>query len=213
MMMKKPAAVIFDCDGVMFDSKLANIRFYSHIAGHFGLGPLGEADVEFVHMHTADESLRHIFRENPHLEEALAYRLTMDYAPFISYMVMEPGLEELLRDLKPYVRLAVATNRSNTIGKVLEGNGLSRYFDIVVSSLDVTHPKPHPECVKKILDYFELPADRSFYVGDSLVDEQTAKAAGVCFISYKNRSLQATFHVDHMEEISSIIKQSGLIEA
>jgi HAD superfamily hydrolase (TIGR01509 family) len=210
--MKKPAALIFDCDGVMFESKQANIEFYSHIARHFGLGPLGEADVEFVHMHTADESLRHLFRGSPHLEEALAYRLEMDYTPFIDYMVMEPGLKELLAELKPYVGLAVATNRSNTIGKVLEWNGLSGYFDIVVSSLDVTLPKPHPECIHKILNHFELPAARSFYVGDSLVDEQTAEAAGVPFISYKNKHLRAVFHVDQMKEIGRIVRRSGLLQ-
>jgi len=38
--MKKAAALIFDCDGVLFDSRQANIEFYSHIAGRFGLGPL-----------------------------------------------------------------------------------------------------------------------------------------------------------------------------
>ena len=140
--MKKAAALIFDCDGVLFDSRQANIEFYSHIASRFGLGPLEKEDVDFVHMHTADESLRYLFRQSPHMEEALAYRLGMDYTPFISYMVMEPGLEELLRLLKPDVGLAVATNRSNTIGTVLERYGISGYFDIVVSSLDVKNPKP-----------------------------------------------------------------------
>jgi len=29
------SAVIFDCDGVMFDSRQANINFYNHILSHF----------------------------------------------------------------------------------------------------------------------------------------------------------------------------------
>ncbi len=207
----KAAALIFDCDGVLFDSRQANIEFYSHIASRFGLGPLEKEDVDFVHMHTADESLRYLFRQSPHLEEALAYRLGMDYTPFISYLVMEPELEELLRLLKPEIGLAVATNRSNTIGAVLERYGISGYFDIVVSSLDVKNPKPHPECIFKILDYLELPAARSFYVGDSSVDEETAKAANVPFISYKNPSLQAKFHVDRMMEIGEIVRKSGFL--
>jgi len=33
-------------------------------------------------------------------------------------MIMEPGLRELLGALKPRFGLAVATNRSNTIGQV-----------------------------------------------------------------------------------------------
>jgi len=211
--MKKDAVLIFDCDGVLFDSRQANIEFYTHIAKRYGLGALEKEDVDFVHMHTADDSLRFLFRESPHLEEALAYRLVMDYRPFISYLVMEPGVEELLRLLKPHVGLAVATNRSNTIGTVLEQYGLSAFFDIVVSALDVKSPKPHPECIFKILEHFELPAERSFYVGDSSVDEKTATAAKVPFISYKNPSLKARYHVDHMREIHGVLKKSGLLQA
>ena len=208
--MKKPAALIFDCDGVMFDSKQANVHFYTHIASHFGLPALKEEDVEFVHMHTADESVKYLFRQSPHLEDALAYRLRMDYTPFIYDLVIEPGLKDLLAELKPSVGLAVATNRSNTIGKVMQHFGLSEYFDIVVSSLDVKNPKPHPECLLKIMDFLGVSPSRTVYVGDSLVDEETASAAAVPFIGYKNRQLRADYHVDRMDEIRGVLKRAGL---
>ena len=193
--MKKTYAVIFDCDGVMFDSRQANINFYNHLLSHFGLSTMAEGSVAYVHMHTADESIRHLFRGTPYVEEALAYRLEMDYTPFIRDMIMEAGLKELLDLLRPKVGLAVATNRSNTIGKVLESNGLDRYFDIVVSSLDVKNPKPDPESLFKILDFFRITAEEAYYVGDSPVDYETAKAAGVPFIAYKNTGLKAAYHV------------------
>ncbi|MBE9592659.1 MAG: HAD hydrolase-like protein, partial [Proteobacteria bacterium] len=147
------SVIIFDCDGVMFDSRQANVNFYNHILFHFDLPPLTDKDIEFVHMHTVVESLNHIFRGSPYVAKAQEYRLKLDYIPFIKGMVMEPGLKEVLDVLKPDYGLAVATNRSNTIGKVLELNGLSHYFDIVVSSLDVENPKPHPEPVFKILNF------------------------------------------------------------
>jgi len=121
-------------------------------------------------------------------------------------MVMEPGLKEVLDILKPDYGLAVATNRSNTIGKVLAINGLSHYFDIVVSSLDVKNPKPHPESIFKILNFFKIEPRECFYVGDSEVDYETAMSAGVLFISYKNSGLNADYHVDHMPGIASLIK-------
>ena len=142
---KRISAVIFDCDGVMFDSRQANINFYNHLLDHFGLPSMREDSVSYVHMHTADASVRHIFRGTPYVEQAQEYRLQMDYAPFIKDMIMEPGLTELLKALKPRFGLAVATNRSNTIGSVIESFGLKKYFDLVISSLDVENPKPHPE--------------------------------------------------------------------
>ncbi len=198
------SAVIFDCDGVMFDSRRSNTKFYNHLLSHFGLPLLRDEQVAYIHMATADESVRYIFRDTPYLEQALAYRFQMDYTPFIKDMVPEPGLEELLTLLKPKCGLAVATNRSNTIGKVLESYGLADYFDIVVCSLDVTRPKPHPESLFKILDFFTIRPDQALYVGDSPVDVETAKAASVPFVAYKNRNLDAAFHVEQLLDVASV---------
>lgn len=203
----KKQAVIFDCDGVMFDSRQANINYYNHLLAHFDQPLMTEEMITHVHMNTANESILHIFRHAPHLiDEALQYAKELDYSPFIPYMIIEPGLKELLQELRPDYGLAVATNRSTTINKVLVSNGLDKAFDIVVSSLDVTHPKPHPESLFKILDFFGIESKEAFYIGDSLIDYQTAKGAGVGFIAYKNRSLKADYHVDSMGNVLDILK-------
>jgi HAD superfamily hydrolase (TIGR01509 family) len=166
---------------------------------------MNEEQIGFVHMHTAVESVGHIFKGTPHRDAAQAYRLSLDYSPFIRDMIPEPGLKELLNLLKPKHGLAVATNRSNTIGSVLEWHGLEGFFDMVVSSLDVKSPKPDPESLHKILDFFSIPPEQALYVGDSSVDAETAKAASVPFIAYKNRTLDAAFHVDRLMEIAEKI--------
>lgn len=199
------AGVIFDCDGVMFDSRQANTNFYNHLLDHFGLPLMTEAQEAFVHMHTADDSVRHIFEGTPHTDAAQEYRLHLDYSPFIKDMVMEPGLRSLLGSLKPRMGLAVATNRSNTLATVLDVFELKDYFDIVVSSLDVTKPKPHPESIHKILRFFDIPPDQAVYVGDSLVDLKTAQASGVHFVAYRNPALDARLHAETMTELSHIV--------
>jgi len=73
--------VIFDCDGVMFDSRRSNINFYNHLLSHFGLPLLRDEQAAYIHMATADESVRYIFRGTPYLEQALTYRFQMDYTP------------------------------------------------------------------------------------------------------------------------------------
>ena len=122
-------------------------------------------------------------------------------------MIMEPGLKELLEWIKARFGLAVATNRSNTMEEVLKTHGLTEFFDLVVSSLDVEHPKPHPESLFKILDFFQVGPERILYVGDSAVDEETAKRAGVPFIAYKNDALKAYRHVRAMAEIKDFLNR------
>lgn len=203
---KEISAVIFDCDGVMFDSRQANINYYNHLLAHFNLPLMNEEEVAFVHMHTADQSVRHIFRGTPYIEKAQAYRMEVDYTPFIKDMIMEPGLKELLNTLKPRFGLAVATNRSNTIGKVLEWNGLEQYFNIVVSSLDVKYPKPHPESLFKILDFFDIEPEECVYIGDSRVDLEVCQAAGIPLIAYKNKGLKTTIHIENLQELKEVLE-------
>ena len=203
---KKAMVVVFDCDGVMFDSRQANRNFYDHIRSRFGLPPMPEEDVAYVHMHTADESIRYVLRDTPHVEAALAYRWEVDYTPFIRDMVMEPDLKEVLACLGCETALAVATNRSNTIDLVLERHGLEAFFDMVVSSLDVQHPKPHPEALIRILEALEVGKENPLYVGDSSVDAQTAAAAGVPFVAYRNEALPADFHAGGMWDVAALVR-------
>ncbi|MDZ7698095.1 MAG: HAD family hydrolase [Deltaproteobacteria bacterium] len=198
-------SVIFDCDGVMFDSRQANTHFYNHLLDHFGLPPMTEAQEVFVHMHTADDSVRRIFEGTPHTEAAQEYRMNLDYTPFIHDMVMEPGLKDLLSDLKRTMRLAVATNRSNTLTTVLEVFELKDYFDMVVSSLDVTRPKPHPESIHKILSFFNIKPTQAVYVGDSPVDLETAQASGVHFVAYRNPELNTRLHAKTMGVLGHVV--------
>jgi len=204
--MKRISAVIFDCDGVMFDSRQANINYYNSMLTHFNLPPMTEDAVDFVHMHTADEAIRHVFRNTPFVEQARVYRLGIDYTPFIKDMIIEPGLKELLQRMESQYGLAVATNRSDTIGMVLKTNGLSEFFDIVVSSLDVQNPKPHPESIYNILDFFQISKEQCLYVGDSLVDWQTARAAGVPFVAYQNEALETPLKITGLLEILELLE-------
>ncbi len=203
--MNRVSAVIFDCDGVLFDSRRSNSLFYNHIRDQFGLRPMNPEEDAFVHMHTADESIRYIFRGTGQEEQAQAYRLELDYSPFMQEMVPEPGLLKLLRTLRPRYSLGIATNRSNTISEVLRTHGLEGLFDIVVSSLDVQNPKPHPESLHKILRFFQITAQEALYVGDSLVDSQTARAAKVRFVAYKNPELDADHHVSELLKIADLL--------
>ena len=166
---------------------------------------MNDEDTEVVHMSTAEESVNHLFKDDPRRGEAQEFRLRIDYEQFIPLMVMEPNLERVLRALRDRYHLAVATNRTNTIHTILDTFSLSGYFDLVVSSLDVKNPKPDPETAFKILDYFSVDAHKSLYVGDSVIDYEVTRQAGVPFVAYKHPQLKADYHIDAMEQLLSIL--------
>jgi phosphoglycolate phosphatase len=193
-------AVIFDCDGVMFDSREANRAYYNAILERFGKPPLSESDLEVVHMATAEESTDYLFRHDPRLSQAQEYRRELDYRRWLGLLRMEPHLEEVLATLKSRFRLAVATNRTTTMDMILTLFSLDKFFDFVVSALIVSKPKPHPECLLKILDHFSIDSSQAIYVGDSVIDYEVCRVTGVTFVAYKNPKLEAAYHIgDHRE--------------
>jgi HAD superfamily hydrolase (TIGR01549 family) len=201
--------VAFDCDGVLFDSTLANQSYYNHILNHFGLPVMSEAQFAFVHMHTADESVAHLIADPDTLAAANQYRKELSYLPFIRHMVVEPHLHDLLARLRPQFKTAIATNRTDTMERVLFEHELEADFDLVVTAQDVRHPKPHPECLQAILNHFNLNTLEMVYIGDSELDAIAARRAGVPFIAYANNALEADFYIDRLSQVADLLNLDG----
>ncbi len=199
--------VIFDCDGVMFDTREANKAYYNSILKHFNKPEMTSEQFGFAQMHTAENSLDYLFKgDEKNLEKARLFRKKMSYFPFIKQMEIEPHLKPLLNKLRASYKTAVATNRTDTMGRVLQDHGLEGLFDMVVTALDVDQPKPHPEQLLKILTRYSIKPDQAVYVGDSKLDEMAASAANVPLVAFQNTSLVAAYHITSLKELEGILK-------
>ncbi len=187
----KIRCVIYDCDGVLFDSIEANMRLYNDLCSAVGRVLLKEEEIKYVHTHTVYEALHFIFGEDDGLEKrALESLKQIDLREYIVYLKMEPHLLQILNLLKTNrILRAINTNRTTSMKYIIERFHLQPYFDMVVTALDVTHPKPHPESIEKIIRTLNLNKEEAVFVGDSDVDQQTANSSGIKFISYKNREI------------------------
>jgi len=197
--------VVFDCDGVMFDTTESNKAYYNQILAHFDRPAMTPEQFAYTHMHTVDEALVHLFKDLTALGKVNAYREQINYLPFLRYMQIEPDLISILQRLRPDYKTAIATNRSDTMQWVMDEHGLTELFDLVVTALDVVNPKPHPEQLYKILTYFNLAPSQMLYIGDSELDEAAAGAAGVDFVAFGNRALAAQYHITRLGELPDIL--------
>lgn len=204
-LMKNIEVVIFDCDGVMFDSTRANTAYYNHILRHFDRPEMTPEQFTYIHMHTVDGALAYLFEDRGQRRSAQLYRKKMGYLPFIKDMVMMPRLRPLLQRLRSRYRTAVATNRSDTMQRVLVEHDLEGYFDLVVTAMDVNSPKPDPEQLLNVLTHFGIGPSQAVYIGDSTVDEMAAKSAGVAFVAYSNPELVADFHIADFRDLDAIL--------
>jgi len=198
--------VAFDCDGVLFDTEQANRIYYSNILQHFGRPAVTDEQFAFVHMHTIFESLAYLFPDEKTLAAVHVFRKTMDYQQYLGYLTVEPHLVSLLEKLKPQFKTAIATNRTDTMNRLLAKFDLDGYFDLVVTASDVEQPKPHPDALLKISDYFNIRPDQVIYIGDSRLDELAARAAGMPLVAYRNPELSAEYYVNSLNEIEGLLE-------
>jgi phosphoglycolate phosphatase-like HAD superfamily hydrolase len=202
---RKIKIVTFDCDGVMFDTADINRAYYNRILEHFGKPPMTESQFRYTHTHTVKDSLLHIFPEEADLSEVHAYRKTIHYFSLIKYMIIEPYLKPLIGKIRPAYKTAIATNRSDTMERVLEEHGLVTSFDMVVTARDVERAKPYPDQLLKIIRYFDVTAKEILFIGDSELDQMAAGAIGMPFVAYANPQLEADFHINSLKEMKGIL--------
>ncbi len=203
----KVKCVIYDCDGVLFDSLEANRRLYNDLCASVGRGLLEEDEIDYVHCHTVYQAIHHIFRSDGDQEKkALELLKGVDLKKYIVYLKMEPHLLETLTLLKEkgFLR-AISTNRTTSMPHVMDRFKLWPYFEMVVTALDVENPKPHPESLQKIMKAYTLEKEETVFVGDSEVDQQTAASAHIKFVAYKNREIPSDgFIEDHLDLLNLI---------
>lgn len=189
MLARMIRAVLFDCDGVLFDSHRANIEYLNAVLQAAGL-PRLDGDGERLATSLAGSQLMEaLFGEAPQLAERVRQAARrIDYAPYFAWMDPVEGLYEVLAELQQSYRLGMATNRGTTVVEVVERFGLNRYFEITVGVLDVPRPKPYPDMLEKCLAHLQLSPPQVVYVGDSPGDREAAEAAGVCFVGVGERT-------------------------
>jgi phosphoglycolate phosphatase-like HAD superfamily hydrolase len=73
----------------------------------------------------------------------------------------------------------------------------------------VVTPKPAPDILNRILAHFALAPEEALYIGDSVVDEEAAAAAGMPFAAYGDPHLKADYHIESLEEIQALVKNGA----
>ena len=160
----------------------------------------------YAHQHTLNEAITHLFGNKESIAAVHAYRRTMDYSRFLKLLRIEPHLVPLLSKIRPRLKTAIATNRSDTMDRLLAEFDLAEKFDLVVTSFDIPRPKPHPDSLLKILSYFSIVPHQALYVGDSQVDADAAAAAGVPFVAYRNETLLTQYHIENLKDLEELLE-------
>jgi phosphoglycolate phosphatase len=178
------SGVIFDLDGTLLDT-IEDIGLTMNLVfGRRGFSPFSIADC----MRMVGDGMEVLVRRalpGGFDDEVLVGEIVQEYREAYNRVWRDhsrpyPGVLELLEGLKARgVRSAVLSNKSHPFTEIMTRELLPFDFDVVLGALPGVPFKPDPAAALRIAADMGLPPAGFVFVGDTDIDMETARAAGM----------------------------------
>jgi len=207
--------LVFDLDGTLIDSKMDLVNGVNATLRELKREALPTDLVASYVGSGAPVLIRRALGGNPSEEElhrALAFFLGHYEEHKLDHTRLYPGVAETLEQLKN-LPMSVLTNKPVKISvRILEGLGVAQYFRSIYGGNSFETKKPDPLGAKQILNEFNVSAQEVAMVGDSEVDVQTARNAGMPsvivnfgFGTHDRAAHPADVYIDQFKELTKFV--------
>ena len=177
-------AVIFDMDGVIFDSEKLYIDCCVEVADRLGMKGIVETCYRCIGV-TAPVTYRILI--DTYRDKALVDRFQKQAASLFAekyragLLGVKPGVRALLSWLKSrgFAVAIASSTRTETVEKELADAGFLPFFDRVVGGDQVGHSKPDPEIFLKAAEALEEAPENCLVIEDSFNGVRAGRAAGM----------------------------------
>jgi phosphoglycolate phosphatase len=182
--------VIFDFDGVLVDTGLDIANAMNFVLRHFDLAQLpADTIIGFIGGGAGKLVRDSLGEAHAHLlDQALPMFLERYSQYYLVDTCLYPGVVEVLQCLQQSGKtLAIATQKPEPITHaILSGLKIDPYISMVVGPESITHRKPHPESLLKVIQSVQADPQEVIMVGDMATDIQAGQAAGTltCAVTY-----------------------------
>ena len=182
--LKSLQAVVFDMDGLMFDSERMIQRSWDVVGVKMGFGKMGKDIYHTLGLNNAEREryFKSAYGEDfPYLEFRENYRAEVARDTRENGTPVKKGLYELLEVLKEkQMKLAVATSSSyeNTV-ELLKETKVYSYFQEIVTGNMVEHSKPAPDIYQKACEKLSVLPEHALALEDSYNGIRSGYAAGM----------------------------------
>lgn len=179
----KYKAVLFDMDGTVLDTLGDLVAAVNHTLREFSMPERSIAEVAAALSNGAAYLIAHTVPAGTPKE--LTDKVLAAYAPYYDAhcdILTGPydGIVPLMEKLRDRgVKLAVISNKQDTAVKPLAEKYFPGLLEIAVGESTEVRRKPNPDAVLAALRHIGVEREDAIYVGDTEVDLQTARNAGM----------------------------------
>jgi len=176
-------ALIFDLDGTLADTMPVHFMAYKHILRDFGIDFTPDLFATLAGIPAVETiaKLNEMFgtKMDP---VAIGHFKEREYEKMMYKMKPVEPVVELAKRYHGKLPMAVGTGGYQRLAwKTMKILGLDKYFDILVSSEDVSKPKPHPETFLKCAELLGVAPGFCQVFEDGDPGIKAAKAAGMMY--------------------------------
>lgn len=182
--MEKIEAVVFDMDGVLFDTERVYTEAWYEVGGNHNMKDLDEVVLHCVGLNHTDA--RNYFKEK-YGQDFPVEQFTNETSKRFQELIEEnglpikPGVLEMLKYLKDKgIKTAVASSsKRENIERHLSEAGFLKYFQYLIGGDMVEHGKPHPDIYSKACKGLGVLPGHAIAVEDSPNGIRSASGAGI----------------------------------
>lgn len=177
-------AVVFDMDGVIFDSERAVMQCWEEVASRHNIPNIEKAILACTGttmVRTREIMLNLYGADFPYDEYARESSVIFHSRYDGGRLPMKPGVKELLTFLKEHdKKIALASStRQQVVTDELRDAGVIEYFDRIICGDMVSRSKPAPDIFLKACEELNISPSDSYAIEDSYNGIRAAHAGGL----------------------------------
>lgn len=188
-------AVIFDFDYTLGDATEAIFAGFTHAFSVMGYAPPDREAVRRTVGLLLEDAYTQLTGDSSDQGRAdfRTHFTSMAHPMQVTSTQLCQGAEELLRALQGagVPTAIVSTKHTRTLEAIFDHHGIRNLTTSIIGGDQVERPKPDPQGLNAAVARLELSPGEVLYCGDTLIDGNTAKAAGTDFCAVLNGTTTA----------------------
>lgn len=196
---------IWDLDGTLLDSYQAILAGIQETYEQFDI-PFDREEVRnFILRYSVKDLLvRDADQHGLDSEELNRVRASSLKEKNTQIPLMDGAREILAWTAEQGIQNFVYTHKSDNAFQVLEDLGVRHHFTEILTSDSGFARKPSPEALLYLIDKYQLDKGTTYYIGDRLLDAETAIHAGISSINLQIDGLEQNQKISHLLEIKHL---------